>query len=113
MSEISERLYRQILSSGYSYGELSRLTGIPKSAIQRYATGETGKIPMDRLKLLAASLDVSAEYLMGWSQPEYPELMQLAQETAEEQRLLEGFRKLNEMNKGRVLQMVDMLLEQQ
>ena len=66
MNEISARLYDEISTKELSYGELSRMTGIPKSAIQRYATGETKKIPMDRLELLASALDVSSAYLMGW-----------------------------------------------
>lgn len=69
MSEISERLYKAILAKEYSYGDMARMTGIPKSAIQRYATGETGKIPLDRLKVMASVLGVSAEYLMGCDGP--------------------------------------------
>ena len=49
-----------------SYGELSKITGITKSALQRYATGETGKIPLNRLESIADALHVSAAYLMGW-----------------------------------------------
>ena len=69
MSDISERLYATINEKEYSYGELSKLTGIPKSAIQRYATGETEKIPIDRLESLASALNVSTAYLMGWEEP--------------------------------------------
>ena len=68
MSDISQRLHDSIQAKGYSYGELAKLTGIPKSAIQRYATGETPKIPMDRLQNLAGVLGVSAQYLMGWEE---------------------------------------------
>ena len=70
MSEISDRLYASIRAKGYSYGELSKITGIPKSALQRYATGQTPKIPMDRLQALARALGVSAQYLMGWDEKE-------------------------------------------
>lgn len=66
MSDISERLYNCIQAKGYSYGDLAKLTGIPKSAIQRYATGQTSKIPLDRLQTLADVLMVSTQYLMGW-----------------------------------------------
>ena len=45
MSELSNRILNLILSKELSYAELSQLTGIPKSALQRYATGETEKIP--------------------------------------------------------------------
>ena len=44
------------------------MTGIPKSALQRYATGETEKIPINRLQIIAKALNVSAEYLMGWDE---------------------------------------------
>lgn len=66
MSEISERLLSAISEKGYSYGELSKLTGLPKSAIQRYATGQTEKIPVDRLEALASVLGVTSKHLMGW-----------------------------------------------
>ena len=42
-----------------TYGDLATKTGIAKSAIQRYATGETKKIPLPRLEALADALGVS------------------------------------------------------
>ena len=87
MSEISERLYAAIVNKGYSYGELAKLTGIPKSAIQRYAIGETEKIPIDRLELLASSLGVSSAYLMGWED----DLKTLAEETVQHNEIIEAF----------------------
>lgn len=83
MSEISERLYKCIIDSKYSYGELAKLTEIPKSAIQRYATGETEKIPLDRLEKLASALSVSTSYLMGW-EDESGNITGLVQEPAEQ-----------------------------
>ena len=67
MNNISERLLMLITNNNISYGQLSKLTGIPKSAIQRYATGKTQKIPITRIELLAKALHSSAEYLMGWT----------------------------------------------
>lgn len=80
MSDISQRLYDSIKEKGYSYGELAKMTGIPKSAIQRYATGQTPKIPLDRLQSLADVLHVSSQYLMGWDaetkkEPQPPDLV--------------------------------------
>lgn len=66
MSDISERIMRTIKRKNISYGELSNMTGIAKSALQRYATGETEKIPLPRLEKIADALCVSAAYLMGW-----------------------------------------------
>ena len=58
MSETSDRLLAIIKEKDISYGELSKLTGIPKSVLQRYATGFTSKIPVDRLQLIARALNV-------------------------------------------------------
>ncbi len=66
MNKIAERLLKLINDNDVSYGELSKQTGIPKSAIQRYATGETQKIPITRIELLAKALHSNAAYLMGW-----------------------------------------------
>lgn len=69
MNMISKKILEIILEKGISYGELSERTGIPKSALQRYATGQTEKIPIDRLQKIASALDTTPEYLMGWSTP--------------------------------------------
>ena len=66
MSEISKRLLGLIARKNMTYSELAEQTGIPKSALQRYATGETAKIPLDRLEALAKALRVTPGYLMGW-----------------------------------------------
>lgn len=48
-----------------SYGVLSQMTGIPKSALQRYVTGATAKIPYERLESIAKALGTSVGYLTG------------------------------------------------
>lgn len=66
MSEVSKRLLELIGRSGMSYSELAEKTGIPKSALQRYATGETAKIPLNRMEAMAAALKTTPSYLLGW-----------------------------------------------
>ena len=82
MSVISERLLQAIRQRGYSYVTLSERSGVPKSAIQRYATGGTSKIPSERIDALATALGVSANWLMGWEDkaPDEDELQQLLDE---------------------------------
>ena len=63
---ISRRIMQILKEQKISYGELSKLTGIPKSALQRYATGETVKIPLDRLESIAEATGTSAAWIMGW-----------------------------------------------
>ena len=52
--------------SGFTLLELQEKTGIPKSAIQRYASGHTDKIPIDRVKKIATAMNVSMAYLIGY-----------------------------------------------
>lgn len=52
-----DELQQRIQSSGLTYKQLEEQTGVPKSAIQRYASGTTEKIPVDRLRKLDAVLD--------------------------------------------------------
>lgn len=68
MSDISQRILKILISKEISYGELSERTGIPKSALQRYATGETEKIPINRLQSIAAAIGTTTSYLMGWEE---------------------------------------------
>ena len=68
MNERAKRINEAIEKSGYSYPELSKLTGISKSSLQRYATGETKKIPIDCIKKIAEVTHVSAKYLMCWEE---------------------------------------------
>lgn len=65
-NNVSERLMAAITKSELSYVDLEKLSGVPKSAINRYASGATDKIPIDRLALIAKALNVDPAYLMGW-----------------------------------------------
>ena len=70
MEQILKRLAEAITNSGYSLGELSDKTGIPKTTIHRYATGSIKKIPVDAVKKIASATGVSAAFSMGWKESE-------------------------------------------
>lgn len=107
MSERSKRILKSINNSDLSYGELSKLTGIPKSALQRYATGATEKIPIDRIEAIAKATGVQASYLLCWdSDNSY-------NEGAEEAALLKKYSQLNSSNKKAVLTLIENLLAAQ
>ena len=65
----AEKLKLLIEKNLYSYERLEELTGIPKSSLQRYASGKTKKIPVDAIVKLAPHLKVPPAYLMGWDYP--------------------------------------------
>lgn len=64
---IINRLKKAVENSQFSYVELEKITGIPKSTIQRYANGKTKKIPVDAIQSIAKAVNVSDAYIMGWS----------------------------------------------
>ena len=66
---VSDRIRAQMQLLHLSYGELAAAAGLTKSAVHRYATGQTDKIPTEALEKLAGALGVTPSYLTGWDQP--------------------------------------------
>jgi len=69
METVSERILKALTEKDMSYGELSKLTDIPKSSLQRYATSKTNKVPIDVVEIIASVLNIPATRLMGWDAP--------------------------------------------
>ncbi len=91
---VSDRIREQMERLSLSYGELSQITGLSKSALHRYATGQTDKVPTEALEKLARALHVTPSYLTGW-EPETPTTLAAhldgADFSAEEWREIEDF----------------------
>ena len=104
MSTRSARIKALVDNSGKSYQELEKITGIKKSSLQRYASGETSKIPLDVIEKLSVAFNVSQEYLIGWEEkevsPDKPEL------TEGEKKLLDLFRKIPEDRQPEALELL-------
>lgn len=67
MNSIAARLACAIEKSGLSYRQIAELSGVAKSAVQRYAKAGTEKIPVDRLKAIANAIGADSAEIMGWS----------------------------------------------
>ena len=87
LTELIEKIKLRRLELGLSYQELSDLTGINKSTLQRYETGFIKKVPINQVQIIAKALNVTTGYLMGWennkeNQTYYlnPEAAKMAQE---------------------------------
>ena len=65
---VSDRIRAQMQLRNLSYGELAAATGLAKSAVHRYATGQTDKVPTEALEKLARALGVTPAYLTGWDE---------------------------------------------
>lgn len=69
-NKIIERLKECVEKANVSYSELEKRTGISKSALQRYISGTTKKVPVEAIQLVAKAIGVSAKYIMGWNADE-------------------------------------------
>ncbi|MBP5362129.1 MAG: helix-turn-helix transcriptional regulator [Ruminococcus sp.] len=58
-----KRLNEVMQTKHITLEELGKLTGVPKSSIQRYLTGETKKIPIDFFEKVSQVTDTPVEYL--------------------------------------------------
>lgn len=67
MNIISPKILALMAEKDLSYADLSALTGIPKSSLQRYVSGTTEKIPLDCIAKIAPALGVTAAALLGWN----------------------------------------------
>lgn len=111
MSIQSERIRSEMKRHSMTFIEIEQRTGIKKSSMQRYASGETGKIPLAAIEKLASLFDVSPEYLMGWDTKENsPNELQL---TEGEKVLIGLFRRVPEEHQKMVLQMIQAALGNQ
>lgn len=76
---------------------------------RRYETGER-EIPLSVAVKLAEKYKVSLDYISGISSVKEPNGLNL---NAEEQNLIESFRSLNDVQKGRLLERLDILYSSQ
>ena len=70
MSVQSDRIRNEMLRNSLTLIEIEQRTGIKKSSMQRYVSGQTGKIPMSAIEKLADLFGVTGAYLMGWDENE-------------------------------------------
>lgn len=73
LDEIRKRIADRRKELGLSYQDLSDRTGMSKSTLQRYETGDIGNVSLDKLEPLAKALQTTPSYLMGWDSKENEE----------------------------------------
>ncbi|MCM1334925.1 MAG: XRE family transcriptional regulator [Bacteroides sp.] len=62
--EPNRRLKQLRIEKGLSLRELAERTGLSGSTIQRYESGKTEKLPLEKARLLAKGLDTTVGYLL-------------------------------------------------
>lgn len=63
---LAQRIHEARISKGLTLEQLGKMIGLGKSAINKYEKGIVTNIPPDRIEAIAAALDVTPGYLMGW-----------------------------------------------
>ena len=102
----SQIIKELVEKSPFSYAELEKKTGISKSALQRYASGNTKKIPIEAEEKIALALGVSASFIMGWEKA-------MPVVNKDDEQLIEMFDKLDEQGKDYILKFMRSLVESQ
>lgn len=71
-NEIVQRIKKRREELGLSYQELADRTGMSKSTLQRYETGDIANIPLSKISALANGLKTTQQYIMGWENNDEP-----------------------------------------
>lgn len=66
LNDIRNRISQKKSELNLSYQDMSEKTGLSKSTLQRYITGDIRNLGLDKLEILAKALEVTPSYLMGW-----------------------------------------------
>lgn len=64
---LGERIRSARINMGMTTEELGKAIGVERSAITKYEKGRVTNIPPERIEALAAALEVTPGYLMGWT----------------------------------------------
>lgn len=85
---IIARLKEAVEASGLTYAQLSEITNIPRSTLQRWISGQIKRIPIDDIQLIAVACGVSAEWIMGWADDAHDPIATASSETEQLAELL-------------------------
>jgi len=92
--------------AGMTMEELAKAIGVKNSAINKYEKGIVTNIPIERVKLMAAALDVQPEMILDFlSDDPVP-----SEITSEQLELLTKFSRLSETDQNTIKQMMDFML---
>lgn len=104
MKSIMNRIQSRRLELQLSYQDLASKTNMSKSTLQRYETGLIKNMPVDKLGIIAAALDVSPLWLLGLNENNN-------KLSKEEETHIEYLRKLNDIGKKKVIAYTKDLIE--
>lgn len=91
---IGERIKKRRTSLGISQVSLADKVGISKQSLYKYENGIITNIPSDKISQIAAALDTTPSYLMGWDKED--------DDATISDRLLTRYRELDDLDQAMV-----------
>ena len=106
-----ENLHNELVFQDIQIKELSARTGIKKSTLDKYLSGNKSQPNVENAVKIAETLGVTVEYLVKGTQ--ISEDNQKSVLSAEHRMLVEQYNKLSDFNKTTVLELAQSLLRRQ
>lgn len=113
---IGQRIKQRRKALGMTADELGARLGKDRSTIYRYEKGDIENLPLDILEPIAAALQTTPQYLMGWEQVQQKnstlaDITVRMRTDSEFFSLMEGINQLNPEQLASVKQIVSVLLK--
>lgn len=106
-----ENLHNELVFQDIQIKELSARTGIKKSTLDKYLSGNKSQPNVENAVKIAETLGVTVEYLVKGTQLSEGNLKSVL--SAEHRMLVEQYNKLSDFNKTTVLELAQSLLRRQ
>lgn len=108
-----EKIKNLRVSKGLSQEELGQRIGVKKAAINKYENGIVVNLKRSTIAMLAAALDTTPTYLMGFEEEKAPTPVEEGERVTKQKIILEKFLKLTDENLEYALAQLDVLINHQ
>lgn len=106
---MSKRIKELRIAKGLTLLQLANKLGVSEGTVQRYESGNIPNLKYDTIVALSNALDTTPTYLMGWDDKEVDYIVF----TDDEQTLIEQYRKLDNIHKQRLAEIMRFYLMEQ
>ena len=107
--ELGEKIKYLRLKNHLTLEQVGNYVGVGKSTVRKWENGIIENMRRDKIAKLAEILGTTPDYLMGWNTSSSKVLAPKMDES--DTQLLEGFHRLNEIGKKKVLDDIDDLVQ--
>lgn len=94
-------------AAGMSQTDLAKRIGVSKQTLYKYENGVVTNIPSDKIEAISDIVHVSPAYLMGWEEPDTPDLTL----SPDEEKHIRNYRALDEADRIKVDGYMDGILD--